>query len=68
MCLILKEVVSLLVLREGVCLVLVEVVTEPRKEPLEEMVTDDVAVESRVYKQKYYQSINAKMHVYNYLI
>ena len=50
------------------CLVLVEVVTEPRKETLEEMVTDDVAVESRVYKQKYYQFINAKMHVYNYLI
>ena len=49
------------------CLVLVEVVTEP-KETLEEMVTDDVALESRVYKQKYYQSINAKMHVYNYLI
>ena len=48
MCLVLKEVVSLLVLKEGMCLVLVEVVTELRKEPLEEMVTDDEAVESRV--------------------
>ena len=44
---LIKEVVCL-ILMEGVCLVLVVVVTELRKEPIEGMVTDDVAVESQV--------------------
>ena len=41
---IVKEVVGLIM--EDVCLVLVEVVTELRKEPLEGMATDNVAVKS----------------------